>query len=70
MELKELKPTAYLYYRVDVDCPSCGHTFDLTEGDDGTFVTPIFNNNWDALEDWECHCPVCEHEFEIQKVEC
>ena len=70
--MSETKPTAYLDWSLNVECPNCGEEIDLSKSphdDDGCFAGPIFNNNWDHLKNAEVLCTECEHEFEIEQVE-
>ena len=69
--MSETKPTAYLDWSLNVECPECGENVDLAESpndDDGCFSGPIFSNNWDHLENAEVCCPECAHSFEIDEV--
>jgi ssDNA-binding Zn-finger/Zn-ribbon topoisomerase 1 len=67
--IKNITPTAQLRWSLDVECPKCEGEVDLSEGDDGTYSVPIFNNKWDDLEGEHAVCPHCDHEFRIKKVE-
>lgn len=52
-----------------VDCPKCGESIDLTEDDDGSFLGPLFNNEWQKLKGFEVYCEECGNEFKIDEVE-
>lgn len=61
--------TAYLNWSLEVDCPKCEETTDLSDADDdGVYGNAIFNNNWDALKGTEATCSKCGHEFKISEV--
>ena len=69
MSAKE-KQVARLRAELLVKCPACGEDFDLfDEDDDGQFLKPIFNNDWDALVGADIECPSCGHWIEIEEVE-
>lgn len=59
---------AYLTFDVFIDCPECGASIDLCEGDDGTITTPIFNNDWRKLDGHAVYCE-CGCEFEIKELQ-
>lgn len=62
--------TAYLSWSVDVDCPKCGESNDLSKSDDDKVVAnAIFHNNWDALKGFEVICESCKHAFILDAVE-
>lgn len=62
--------TAYLDWSLDVECPKCGETTDLSANDDDAVVSgAIFHNNWDALKGFEVTCENCGHEFKLDEVE-
>ena len=65
------KQAARLRAELLVECPACGEDFDLfdDEDDDGQFLKPIFNNDWDALIGADIECPACGHWIEIEGVE-
>lgn len=64
------KAMAKLRASLDIECPYCGHEFDLFAGDDeGFFIEPIFKGNWDQLRGEEVECSVCKNEFTIEDVE-
>ena len=64
------KQDARLRAELLVECPACGEDFDLfDEDDDGQFLRPIFNNDWEALVGADIECPVCGHWIEIEEVE-
>ena len=68
MSAKE-KQDARLRAELLVECPACGEDFDLFDkDDDGQFLKPIFNNDWEALVGADIKCPVCGHWIEIEKV--
>ncbi|MGU9870110.1 hypothetical protein [Kluyvera ascorbata] len=49
---------------LNVDCPQCGHTFDLTRTDDFWHgIDEAGEHGTAATKDFECCCPECEHEF-------
>ena len=63
------KQDARLIAELLVECPACGEDFDLfDEDDDGQFLKPIFNNDWEALIGADIECPVCGHWIEIEEV--
>ena len=63
------KQDAWLRAELLVECPTCGEDFDLFhEDDDGQFLKPIFNNDWDALKGADVKCPSCGHLIEIEGV--
>ena len=63
------KQDARLIAELLVKCPACGKDFDLfDEDDDGQFLKPIFNNDWDALKGAAVECPSCGHLIEIEEV--
>lgn len=61
-----------LYFTVDVECPECGHDFDIMnseeQNDDACITKPLFNNDWDNCRD-KTVCPKCDCEFEMVGVE-
>ncbi len=64
--------TATLDWSLDVDCPDCKESVNLTEYDSATdysIAKLIFNNKWSQLEGYEITCPHCAHEFKLDKVE-
>ena len=66
------KPTATLYWSLDVDCPKCGESNDLSRqhhNEDYQISKAIFGNRWDDLAGRETTCEHCDHEFELEKVE-
>ena len=63
-----MKPKAIISLNVWVNCPKCGDSIDLTKDDDGTFLNPLFNNEWDYLKGYPVYCN-CGHEFEIEEVQ-
>lgn len=66
-----MKPTAYLEWSLNVDCPHCDVDIDLAglEFDERYPIAKhIFTNNWDMLRDYKVECPHCKHEFEIKEV--
>lgn len=63
------KQVARLRAELLVKCPACGEDFDLFDEDDGQFLKPIFNNDWDALIGADIECPSCGHWIEIEEVE-
>ena len=63
------RPTATVDINVWVDCPKCGNSIDLTEDDDGHFLGPLFNNEWQELKGFDVCCDECGHEFKIKEVE-
>ena len=63
-------PTAYLSWSLDVDCPHCKESVDLSDNDDeNTVFSAIFNNDWGNLKGHEVTCPHCAAEFKISEVE-
>ena len=52
-----------------VECPKCEKDFDLLDGDDGTYLEPLFDGKWDYFDSLTVHCEHCGHEFELEKVE-
>ncbi len=65
-----IKPTAILYWSLDVSCQHCEHQIDMAILDDDSAVaTALFNNRWDKLKGHEVACPSCKREFEIAGVE-
>lgn len=46
-----------------VNCPQCGHLFDLTENTDLWASVEPCETGTDATTDHECACPECDHEF-------
>lgn len=64
-----MKAAATLRASLDVYCPYCQHHFDLFNmDDDGTYLKPIFNNDWDSVVGSECECPKCGQEFTVSEV--
>ena len=62
--------TAYLSWSLDIDCPKCNESIDLSDDDDDNVVSgAIFHNNWDALDGHEVTCKHCAHEFKVKTVE-
>jgi len=61
-----------VYYEINVDCPSCKKTMDLTENnfdDDGVFSKPLFTNRWDEVKGIKIECIHCDNEFKIDGME-
>ena len=55
---------------LDVDCPHCGHYFDITDSDEWTL------GGYESIEtaqredlDLELICPKCEKEFYVNEAE-
>lgn len=64
-----MKAAATLRASLDIYCPQCQHQFDLfARDDDGTYLKPIFHNDWDRLVGQECECPECHKEFILSEV--
>lgn len=66
------KPTAFLSWSLDVDCPKCNETNDLSDSvhdPEYEISTPIFTSAWEKLEGREVTCEHCVHKFNIEKVE-
>jgi C4-type Zn-finger protein len=64
-----MKNIAYVYWSLDIDCPECGESIDISNDDDeGHISTSIFNNSWDRLIGRSVMCPVCGAEFDIDEV--
>lgn len=68
-----MKPTAFLDWSLDTECPHCGREVDLVKYDsdhgDSSIAKMIFTNRWDALADWEIECQHCQKEFKLDGVE-
>ncbi|WP_263079271.1 hypothetical protein [Endozoicomonas sp. Mp262] len=73
--MEPVKPT--LVIELNVDCPECGHTFDLVNDTDlneeGWLLDQVLPDTaWiDAHKEFECdtHCPECSAEFEVKGVD-
>ena len=65
------KNVANLSWSLDVDCPACKETIDLSDcdTDDYSIARRIFTNEWGKLEGHEITCPHCTHEFALDSVE-
>lgn len=64
------KPTAFIEWSLNVECPECGEDTDLASQDDiEWFSAAIFNNKWDTLKGSVATCEHCRHEFAISGVE-
>lgn len=64
--------TAYLEYSVNVDCPKCEESNDITDSEHDTeceVPKALFNNKWDDLKGFDVTCEHCGHEFKIEEVE-
>jgi len=67
-ESREINAT--LRASLEIECPGCGHEFDLFDhDDDGLYLRPIFNNKWDDLQGEDIECPKCGCSFILGKVE-
>lgn len=64
------QPKALLEWSLDVECPACAGTVDLTSNDDGAIGAAIFSNDWKQLDNHEVACPFCKNKFTISGVEC
>lgn len=63
---------AKLQWNLWVDCPYCGASLDLSDGEydcEGEFSIPIFNNKWNDLKGREVECVNCLYVFKIDEVE-
>lgn len=63
---------AIFWWHLYIDCPNCGETIDLAEGDydvDSQFSKHIFNNDWDAVN-VDVECEYCAHQININEIEC
>ena len=66
------KPTAFINWSLNVDCPKCEHDNDLADSIHDTeysIAKHVFSNDWDKLDGWEVVCEKCNHEFNIDKVD-
>ncbi len=64
------KQIATLNCSLDITCPECKNRFDLfDEDDESIYSKPIFNNDWDKLNDVDAECPKCYYLFQIETVE-
>lgn len=71
-----MEARATLEMSLNVDCPECGHTFDLFSepvhlNDEGQIYDQVLKDDrWkiDADDRLECspHCPHCSVEFEVK----
>lgn len=69
-ETKMKVATPTLTASLDVECPHCNEWFDLFQGDDDhIYQGAIFGNRWGDLETDDHHCPSCEGEFIINKID-
>ena len=72
MSARSDRPRPLLSFSLDVDCPKCGLSFDISsDGNDpeGRIGEKVFTNQWKEVEGEEVYCPHCEHEFEVGEVE-
>ena len=66
------QPVATLQWSLDVDCPRCDKSNDLSGPEHDTdllIARHIFNNEWNKLNGREVRCWHCGHEFTVEKVE-
>jgi uncharacterized protein YbaR (Trm112 family) len=64
-----MKNIAYVSWSLDINCPECGESIDISKDDDEDRIsTKIFNNSWDRLIDHSVICPKCSVEFDIDEV--
>lgn len=58
-------------YRVDVECPECGRTFNATEDDDESYIVEaMFKNTQESCTnmDIEIYCKDCGCEFILDEL--
>lgn len=67
---------ASIWVEVNVDCPHCGHYFDLADDsiDHGVEKSDImiaaFQDNWGCSNaEIEVKCPKCENDFIVNEIE-
>jgi hypothetical protein len=64
-----MKNIAYVFWSLDIDCPECGESIDISKDDEMDRVAiRIFNNSWDRLIGHSVMCPGCGAEFDIDEV--
>ena len=61
---------AWVSWSLDIDCPKCGESIDLSDQDDDRiFSIAIFSNKWNDLKGADCYCDKCLHEFVVDGIE-
>jgi hypothetical protein len=64
-----MKNIAYVSWSLDIECPECGESIDISKDDDEDRIsTSIFNNSWERLIGHSVICPKCSVEFDIDEV--
>jgi hypothetical protein len=64
-----MKNIAHVSWSLDIDCPECGESIDISKDDDGGHISiRIFNNSWDRVVGHSVICPKCSVEFDIDEV--
>ena len=66
------KPTAFLDWSLNVECPKCEHENDLADSGhdyENQISTHIFSGEWGKLGNFTVTCEECLYEFSIDKVE-
>lgn len=68
------KTMVSLSYNLYAHCPNCEEYIDIMDSeqhndDDMRITHPLFNNKWDEIIGIDVICPLCEKEFEIERIE-